>query len=66
MGGKAINPTASQNVRVPKTRWSLFGQQVGDRNRSETINQFIAWMNHEPGAKMPKRPPAPAEKESAA
>lgn len=59
MGGQAINPTRARPLRIPDDRWTLFGRQVGDRKRAEVVNQFIAYMNHEPGAKMPKRPPAP-------
>jgi hypothetical protein len=60
MGGEAINPTRARPVRISDERWKTFAAQVGDRGRAEAINDFIAWMNHEPGAKMPKRPPAPA------
>lgn len=66
MGGKAVNPTPGRNIRVPDERWERFGELVGERGRGEVINAFIAWMNREPGAKQPKRPPvadeaAPAE-----
>lgn len=60
MGGEAINPTRALPIRIPQDRWKLFGRQVGDRGRAKSINEFIAWMNHEPGAKMPKRSAPPA------
>lgn len=61
MGGQAKNPTPARNIRVPDERWDRFGKVVGERGRGEAVNEFIAWMNHEPGAKLPKRPPAPAQ-----
>jgi len=43
---------------VAVDRWKRFAQTTAEMNsdRSKVINEFIAWYNREPGAKLPKRP----------
>lgn len=47
-----------RNVRFKDPRWDRFGKQVAksDDTRTRVINQFVAWYNREPGAKLPQRP----------
>lgn len=52
-------PTTLHAIRVPDDRWA----QAGDNtkavglDRTKWINEALAWLNREPGAKMPQRPP---------
>jgi hypothetical protein len=43
-------------IRVDPDLWNEFGRVVGQRNRSDTLRQFIRWMVREKGAKLPTRP----------
>ena len=47
-------------ARVPLPRWDRFDAATQEQgtDRSKVINEFIAWYNREPGAKLPKRPDA--------
>jgi hypothetical protein len=38
--------------------WKKLGEAVGDGERSRVTRELWAWWLREPGAKMPKRPPA--------
>ncbi len=42
---------------VPTQRWEAFGKLTD--NRAAVLRDFIDWYLRIPGAKMPKRPPAP-------
>lgn len=55
----ASTHTPHRPIRVPQGRWDTFGALVGMRERARVVNEFIAWFNREPGAKLPQRPPAP-------
>lgn len=48
--------TPHRPIRVEDDLWDLFGELVGDRNRSETVRRFIAWYVGKPGAKIPRPP----------
>lgn len=57
--------TPHRTIRVEAVHWEPFGdnaKRVGE-DRSSVLNQFIAWFNREPGAKMPKRPDAASDSE---
>lgn len=49
--------TPMRPVRIEDGLWTAFGEQVGTRNRSRLIREFIAWYLRTPGAKLPSRPP---------
>ncbi len=55
--------TPHRMVRISDDRWDRFGLLAGLRERSRVINEFVAWYNGEPGAKLPKRP-KPVDSES--
>lgn len=50
--------TPNRPIRIPQDRWERFGElaAVVGSNRSELVNQFIAWYCLEPGAELPERP----------
>jgi hypothetical protein len=54
--------TPLQNLRVDPVLWDRFGEAVRradpGSDRSKTLRQFLAWFVHEPGVKLPARPPA--------
>lgn len=52
--------TKHRSVRVSDERWRRLGDEAEaiDATRADLINEFIAWRIREPGARMPKRPPA--------
>jgi hypothetical protein len=56
-----VAETDTQNFRCAKPRWTLFGTLAGVRRRAQVLNDFIAWYNREPGARLPQRPPAPTK-----
>jgi hypothetical protein len=47
--------TPVRSLRVDKERWEKFGTAYGERNRSAVLNEVIAWLLREPGARLPKR-----------
>lgn len=49
--------TPNRVVRVDGKLWDAFGAATGLRERAEILREFMRWYIHEPGAKMPKRPP---------
>jgi hypothetical protein len=49
--------TPNRVVRVDDDLWEGFGDAAGDKGRAEVLREFMRWYRHEPGAKMPKRPP---------
>lgn len=59
MTGTSGRGTARQTIRIDPERWGQFekGAAAVGTDRSKVINDFIAWYNHEPGAKRPTRPP---------
>lgn len=61
-GRPATGETPSQSVRISDARWEAadHGARAVGSDRAKVINQLLAWFNREPGAKLPKRPPAPA------
>jgi hypothetical protein len=59
--------TPHRTIRVEGYLWDPFGEataRAGEHDRSSVLREFIAWYIHTPGAKMPKRPPAPRGAES--
>jgi hypothetical protein len=48
--------TPHRMVRISNAHWKLFGQLVGDRNRSKVIKEFVMWYVGDPDGKMPRRP----------
>lgn len=50
--------TPRQTIRIDPKLWDPFGDLAGERTRSQVIREFIAWYIRQPGAKLPKRPPA--------
>ncbi|MFB4306962.1 hypothetical protein [Actinomadura sp. GTD37] len=48
--------TTNRVIRIDDADWEEFGKQVGERQRAETIRQFIRWRLRRPGAKLPRRP----------
>jgi hypothetical protein len=50
--------TQHRSIRVPDERWKRSDQAASamDSDRAKVINDFLAWLTHEPGAKLPKRP----------
>ncbi|MEU6340210.1 hypothetical protein ABZ883_04575 [Streptomyces sp. NPDC046977] len=56
--------TTARPVRIPDDDWADFGALVGDRERSRLIREFIRWQLRRKGAKLPERPPAPADADS--
>lgn len=52
--------TPHRPMRVPQTRWDVFGELVGVRKRTAIVNEFIAWYIGEKGAKCPQPPKRPS------
>lgn len=52
--------TPVRSIRVGDKRWDRLGEEYGARNRSAVLNEVIAWLLREPGAKLPKRIDPPA------
>jgi hypothetical protein len=52
------NVTQHRSVRVPDDRWSAAATNASrlGTDRAKWINDALAWLNREPGAKQPKRP----------
>lgn len=50
--------TPHRSIRVPTPRWDQAGDNTAALgvDRSAWINDALAWLNREPGAKQPKRP----------
>jgi len=52
--------TPARPIRIEGDLWEAFGaacEAVG-LDRSAAVRAFMAWFARQPGAKMPKRPPA--------
>lgn len=58
--------TPQRAIRVPDERWEATGSAavVVGANRSEIVNDLLAWWLRERGAKPPKRPPVSAPPEA--
>ena len=52
--------TPHRTFRIEDERWVPFGENAGrvGQDRTSLLNEFVAWFNREPGAKLPKRPEA--------
>jgi hypothetical protein len=50
--------TQHRSIRVPDERWKRSDQAASalDSDRAKLINEYLAWLTYEPGAKLPKRP----------
>ena len=50
--------TPHRTIRCEDDRWDGFRQAAAQSGSDGTkvLNQFMAWFQHEPGAKLPKRP----------
>lgn len=50
--------TQHRSIRIPNDRWAAAAENTASLNtdRASWINDALAWLNREPGAKMPKRP----------
>jgi hypothetical protein len=55
MGRPAREHTPQQNIRIADERWARLGEVYGERARSKLINEFVAYMLREPGARCPRR-----------
>jgi hypothetical protein len=47
--------TRPRQIRIPNERWERF-DELAEPTRAKVVNDFIAWFNREPGAKLPRRP----------
>lgn len=47
--------TPVRSVRMSDERWERLAELYGARNRSNVINEVVAWLLREPGAKLPPR-----------
>lgn len=52
--------TQHRSVRIPDDRWANAKRNTEalGTDRGAWINEALAWLNREEGAKLPKRPPA--------
>lgn len=50
--------TQHRSIRIPNDRWADAKDNATaiGTDRTAWINAALAWLNREPGAKMPKRP----------
>ncbi len=53
--------TPHRPIRVEAELWDEFGRLAGERGRAEVIRAFIAWYVRRRGARLPERPPRPAD-----
>lgn len=51
--------TPVRATRMDDERWDRLGDLYGQRNRSAVLNEVVAWLIREPGAKLPARATAP-------
>lgn len=51
--------TPVRSIRMDDERWDRLGEHYGQRNRSAVLNEVVAWLLREPGAKLPPRVPTP-------
>lgn len=61
MSPRRAGRTPHRQVRADDALWDAFGDAVersGAADRSAVLREFMRWYVREPGAKMPRRPPA--------
>jgi hypothetical protein len=51
--------TQHRSVRIPDQRWEAADRcaRAMGSDRAKLINEYLAWLTREPGARLPKRPP---------
>ena len=62
-------PSGLRRFRTTDDLWLRFGAAVerspdAEADRSKVIRQFLRWYCHDPGARLPERPEAPAADDS--
>lgn len=57
MGDSDRHTTPRRPLSVGDELWDPLGVFVGDRNRSKTMRELLAYFLRVPGSRMPERPP---------
>lgn len=56
----AVNPDRPQHtIAMPRKRWESIGALLDEQglDRTQAVNDFFAWLDREPHARLPRRRP---------